>query len=118
MNANKTKAQALMDRFPNLYISEYGIWIKRNWRDAEGTGIYFGQPELDNPDFGLLIRLNEEACKAVQDDWFFCSKCNTAHPKTKFKGQVFSGFYCENCYENHKSVQDLLKESTKRGFYE
>jgi hypothetical protein len=85
--------KVFMDQYPNLYISEDGhaVWVLRDGRDAESMGY-----EVTKADYSAL---NEEAGKALQEDWFYCSGCHTAKPRSEYSFFHFAGNYCKDCKE-------------------
>jgi hypothetical protein len=82
----------LAEKYPNIYISEdmRAVWVCRDGRDAEAMR----NGELTNE---LLASLNDEAAKAKQDGWFYCSKCHTAKPRSEYGFFYFAGNYCKDC---------------------
>jgi len=102
----------LMKQYPDLHIAAYpnrnGIkisaWVKRADRDAEGIGS-IGLLALNLRD--TLQDWQDEAQKAKQEGWFFCSGHNKAEPNTEYGYFYFAGKYCKQYgieHPEHKSM--------------
>ena len=80
----------------SLQISS--LWVERNGRDAESMPL----PE-DHVTWTYteeeFKRHNEEARKANQKGWFYCSNCGMAKPESEYAYSHFAGKYCTKCKE-------------------
>lgn len=96
-------------KYENLYIhvidGHWGIWVNRDGKDGEA--ICYHQPTEAE-----LETMNAEAGKALQDGWFYCSRCHTAKPDTEFAYFYFAGKYCNDCKEsNLPHYNEAMRES-------
>jgi len=82
-------------KYPNLYLaSDCGaVWVKRDNRDAEAISYNFVEADL--------AAFNEEAGKAIQPRWFYCSRCKTAKMRVEFAYFYFAGSYCVDCMNSN-----------------
>lgn len=103
--------QQLMILFPNLYFyvhgDEIGMWIRRDGKDGESVGHTTIDP--GGLHFAEIGKLNLKAGFARQDDWFWCSRCRDAKPRTEYGYFYFAGNYCKTCQvenpEHYKKAQ-------------
>lgn len=92
--------QQLMGIYPHLYLNAYAhrngltisAWVNRNNKDVESIrSIEITSLNLHE----TLKQWNDEAQKAKQDGWFFCSGHLKAEPKTEYGYFHFAGQYCK-----------------------
>lgn len=105
--------QSFRTRWPYLYL--YGMdefWtrnqkaviyinmINTNYPDhhyeGTSTGIRLEYP-LSIPDAQEMDRLNLEAQKAMSREWFFCTRCHSAKPKSDYAYYLFHDVRCKQC---------------------
>ena len=106
---------AYHEKYPNLwfYIDQTtskvtGVWVRRDGRDGEGIGVY--GDALQDP--VMLEHLNIEAGKALQDGWFWCSRCDEPKPDKDYGYYFFAGKYCKACQmANPKHYREAMSES-------
>lgn len=111
--SKEKKVEQLAALYPNLYFSQYGVWIKRDGRDGEGTDI---EVDLDNPNHEVLSEYNARAAKLFEiEGSFWCSCCQQV--KIELHGQVFAGYFCTDCKDD-EGVKNAIQESKRPGFYD
>ena len=118
-HAIESTANALMLRFPHLYISVavfptgifLYVWIKRDDRSGEAfqhaplmLGTSFTEESLCN--------MEKEAETSTPEGWFYC----TGHSKAEVKGSGmyswFAGSYCADYGKEHpKHLKEALAET-------
>jgi len=83
-------------KYENLFIQvideHWGVWVKRGGRSGESICYY-------KPTDAELEVMNAEAGKALQEKWFYCSRCKKAYPRTEYGYFYFAGSYCLKCKE-------------------
>jgi hypothetical protein len=96
----KMQAQAdWMIRYPGLYFSigddlnPTSAWVNRNGRD--GTSIGLTWKELEP----RLNEINQEALKALQPGYFYCTNDHRTHPMSEYGYYWFASTYCKACEE-------------------
>ena len=109
-NSERMVFHAIVAAYPNLYpgidsdLQVRSLWVNRNGRDHES---------LDNSASGFseeqLIVWNEEAGKALQDGWFFCSGHKRAEELKPGKWSYFAGNYCREYGIEHPDVLAMAK---------
>lgn len=75
---------------------ELSLWVRRGERDGEAIGRTFPLP-LNQDDINWIRQANKEAEKANQPDWFYCTRCKKAYPRTEYGYFYFAGNYCKQC---------------------
>lgn len=102
--------------YPNLYPSIVlqdkcfivtALWVNRNGRDAESIPM---DDNLMTDEF--LKRMDSEAAKAKQKNWFFCTGCSKAKPYSEYAYFCFSGNYCKICKEKNPELYRKAQAET------
>jgi len=102
----------LMKIYPYLYISvssahdgiSLSVWVKRDDRDAEAMSL--PNSDLDASDIHFnLFALNDQARRAKQDGWFYCTGHQRPEPKDEYGFFYFAARYCTRWGEEHPEVR-------------
>ena len=114
----------MMEWLPNLdiYISpkgELSLWV-RSLNQAIKTPQEYNVGGLHSHQIKFLLWVNDKVKAIVNepDKYFWCTECGTVQPMDNFKANVFSGYYCNDCYNNNKDVKDIVNVSDTPGFYD
>lgn len=111
----------------NLNDGEVSTWIRQTYviggeelvqgREGIEPDKPYKYTDLPNKYFD---ELNKKVQKIIDnpDKYFYCTNCNQIKPKTELKDNVFSGYYCTDCYEKDVGVRNLVNESHTKGFYD
>lgn len=110
---------------PNLKIQishggNLSLWVK----DRRGEAIMLPQEynvgQLVVHQVKFLLWANTQAGKIIAepDKYFWCTKCGKIHPIDDYKASVFAGYYCKDCYNNNKDIQEAIRQSNEPGFYD
>ena len=109
---------------PNLIISvspegELNLWVKSKRHEAIKLPQVYNVGQLLVHQVKFLLWVNREVDKIIAepDKYFWCTKCSKVHPIDNLKDNVFSGYYCKDCYNNNPEVQRLIELSYEPGFY-
>ena len=117
MHMEQTLGKELMELYPNLYIAAHAhkdgisiwVWVKRNERDAESVG----DLKLISAHFHLcLAGWQEEAKKACQEGWFFCTGHGRAEAVEHLEFHHFAGRFCKQWGDEHPEILDRALRET------
>lgn len=115
-HADRAQQVRLNERFTFLYIGRPGpdrratIWLCRDGRPAETTGVAF---DFDGPPeeiIALLGELNIRAGVAVvdADETFWCAGCYRALPKQYLHGYYQADTYCTPCVDEDPALRERV----------
>lgn len=123
--AYKEIKNKMSEWLPNLVIhvsrkGDLSLWVK----DGRGESITLPQNynvgQLVVHQVKFLLWANVQAGKIIAepDKYFWCTECGKIHPIEDYKDSVFAGYYCKDCYNNNKDIQEIVKKSKQNGFYD
>lgn len=110
---------------PNLKIQispggSLSLWVKDNRGEAITPPQEYNVGQLLVHQVKFLLWVNTQAGRIIAepDKYFWCTKCGKVQPIENTAGQVFAGYYCKDCYNNNKDIQDIVRRSNEPGFYD
>lgn len=110
---------------PNLKIQishrgNLSLWVKDNRGEAIILPQEYNVGQLVVHQVKFLLWANVQAGKIIAepDKYFWCTKCGKVHPIDDYKASVFAGYYCKDCYNNNKDIQEIVRQSNEPGFYD
>ena len=87
------------------------IWVERKGRDAEAMPSPKNRETWEYTEEEFVF-LNEEARKANQEGWFFCTGCGVAKPDEEYSYFHFAGRYCLKCKEaDLRAYREAINEN-------
>lgn len=87
------------------------LWVERNGRDAEAMPSPKNRETWEYTEEEFVF-LNEEARKANQEGWFFCTGCGVAKPDEEYSYFHFAGRYCLKCKEaDLRAYREAINEN-------
>lgn len=123
--AYKDIKNKMSEWLPNLVIhisreGELSLWIKDKRGEAITLPQTYNVGQLAVHQVKFLLWANVQAGKIIAepDKYFWCTKCGKIHPIEDYQDSVFAGYYCKDCYNNNKDIQEIVRQSKQTGFYD
>lgn len=80
-----------------VFLASFNEYTNEDYCSTS-TGYYFEWPIIEEAHKKIAI-LNQESEKSRQGDWFFCTVCQVAKPRSEYGYYYFAETRCKDCLE-------------------